>query len=49
MKKITVKAVRKFDPCFDPIELDGIQDNSKMTLGLGVWTMLIRYGLHLDL
>jgi|GEM_PF-3512960 len=39
MKKITVKAVRKFDPCFDPIELDGIQDNSKMTLleamGLG--------------
>ena len=32
MKTITVKMVRKFNPCYDPTTLEGIDENTKMTL-----------------
>jgi len=32
MKKITIKQIRKLNPCYDPTEIKGITENTKMTL-----------------
>lgn len=32
MKKITVKMVKKMNPCYDPTTVEGIEEGSKMTL-----------------
>ena len=32
MKKISVKGIRKFSPCYDPTEISGIAEDTKLTL-----------------
>ena len=32
MKRISVKMARKFNPCFDPTEIQGITEKSSLTL-----------------
>ena len=32
MKKISVKAIRKFKPCYDPTEIEGITEDTSMLL-----------------